>query len=140
MTNSDTSHTLTVQASTDHLAQVRSFVANEAQSFGFGKQQVKDIQLAVDEAFTNIIEHAYKYNASQTVQISLDYKDDSFCITLTDTGRSFSLNNYQEPDVKKRIREKKRGGVGVYLIRKLMDDVTYHQNGGTNEICMLKKR
>lgn len=140
MSVSNTPHTLTVQASTDHLTQVRRFVANKARSFGFDKQQVADIQLAVDEAFTNIIEHAYKYNPSQTVRISLNYKSDSFCITLVDTGHSFSPDEYKEPNVKKRIKQKRRGGVGVYLIRKLMDEVTYHQNGKANEICMLKRR
>lgn len=110
-------HTLTVQASTDHLSQVRRFVADKALSVGFDQQQIADIQLAVDEAFTNIIEHAYRYNSSQKVQISLNYKPDSFCIKLIDTGRPFSLDNYTEPNVKKRIKQKKRGGVGVYLIK-----------------------
>lgn len=140
MSVSNTPHTLTVQASTDHLAEVRRFVAGKARSFGFNKQQVADIQLAVDEAFTNIIKHAYKYNASQTVQISLKYTGDSFYITLIDTGRSFSLDKYKEPNVKKRVKQKKRGGVGVYLIQKLMDEVSYRQNGRVNETCMLKKR
>jgi serine/threonine-protein kinase RsbW len=108
--------------------------------FGFDEQQVSDIQLAVDEAFTNIIQHAYKNNAARTVQISLHYTGDTFRVSLTDTGRSFSLDEYERPDLKQRIKQKKRGGVGVYLIQKLMDEVTYRRNGRDNEICMLKRR
>jgi serine/threonine-protein kinase RsbW len=132
--------TLSVQASTAYLAKVRRFVATEARMFGFDKQQISDIQLAVDEAFTNIIKHAYKNNAAQTVQISLHYNGDTFWVSLIDTGRSFSLDEYEKPDIKQRIKQKKRGGVGVYLIQKLMDEVTYRHNGKVNEICMLKKR
>jgi serine/threonine-protein kinase RsbW len=129
-----------VQASTAYLSKVRRFVAREAQLFGFDKQQISDIQLAVDEAFTNIIKHAYKNNAANTVQISLYNRDDTFWISLVDTGRSFSLDEYEKPDIRRRIKQKKRGGVGVYLIQKLMDEVTYQHNGKVNKICMLKKR
>jgi serine/threonine-protein kinase RsbW len=137
---SNSVQSLTVQASTAYLAKVRRFVAERARMFGFDEQQVSDIQLAVDEAFTNIIQHAYKNNAARTVQISLHYTGDTFRVSLTDTGRSFSLDEYERPDIKQRIRQKKRGGVGVYLIQKLMDEVTYRRNGRDNEICMLKRR
>jgi serine/threonine-protein kinase RsbW len=136
----DSIRNLTVQASTAHLSKVRRFVAQEARLFGFDKQQISDIQLAVDEAFTNIIKHAYKNNASKEVKISLHNGDDTFWISLVDTGRSFSLEEYEKPDIRRRIKQKKRGGVGVYLIQKLMDEVTYQHNGKVNKICMLKKR
>ncbi len=133
-------HTIEVQASTEHLARVRNFVASHAETFGFEKQQVSDIRLAVDEAFTNIIEHAYKNSAEESVKISLSHSSDTFWISLFDTGQSFSLDDYKEPDVAARVKQKKRGGVGVYLIKKLMDEVTYRHKGSENEIRMTKKR
>ncbi|HYW34361.1 MAG TPA: ATP-binding protein [Balneolaceae bacterium] len=139
-TRNSTYTTMTVRASTDYLADVRDFVAKQAASFGFGKEEISDIRLAVDEAFTNIIKHAYQNDEKQSVKISLGKNGDAFWISLLDTGRSFSLQNYEEPDVKERVRQKKRGGVGVYLIRKLMDDVSYRHEGTKNEIRMVKKR
>jgi serine/threonine-protein kinase RsbW len=56
-----------------------------------------------------------------------------------DEGKSFDPNTYSEPDLMQRIKEKKRGGMGVYLIRKLMDQVQYNRKGETNEIRMVKK-
>ena len=133
-------HTITVDASTRKLAKVRNFVARHAATFGFDKDDIADIRLAVDEAFTNIIKHAYDDSAQNSVKISLEYNSDTFWISLFDSGKAFSLDNYKEPDVKENIKKKKRGGVGVYLIRKLMDDVSYRHEGKENEIRMTKKR
>lgn len=119
---------------------MRDFVAKHASDFGFKKQDVADIRLAVDEAYTNIIKHAYQNDERKSVDIELGYKNSEFWVSLLDTGNAFDLTNYSKPDVRKRIKEKKRGGVGVYLIRKLMDSVEYHTEGSVNEIRMTKKR
>lgn len=131
---------MSVQASTEHLAEVRNFVAKHASEFGFKKQEVADIRLAVDEAYTNIIKHAYKNDEQKSVDIKLGYNDDTFWISLLDTGDAFDPKNYSKPDVRQKIKEKKRGGVGVYLIRRLMDDVEYHTRGSENEIRMTKNK
>ncbi len=133
-------HSVTVAASTDHLAEVRNFVAGHAQDCGFSKQQVSDIRLAVDEAFTNIIEHAYLNDKCEKVELKLSCNARQLRISLFDSGRSFSIANYKEPDIKDKIKHKKRGGVGVYLIKELMDKVEYVHEDGHNEIRMIKKR
>jgi serine/threonine-protein kinase RsbW len=123
------------------LAEVRDFVAKHATDFGFKKQDVADIRLAVDEAYTNIIKHAYKKDERKSVDIELGYNNSSeFWISLLDTGDAFDPSDYSKPDVRKKIKEKKRGGVGVYLIKKLMDSVEYRTEGSVNEIRMTKRK
>ncbi|WP_244545709.1 ATP-binding protein [Fodinibius roseus] len=129
---------MTVEASTEHLSEVRDFVAEHAAAFGFNQQEVADIRLAVDEAYTNIIKHAYQNNADETVEIELGYNNTKFWVTLLDTGNTFDVTKYSKPNICQRIKEKKRGGVGVYLIRKLMDDVEYQTEDATNTIRMTK--
>ena len=140
MPKHNTQHTMTVQASTEHLAKVRDFVAKYASEFGFKKQDVADIRLAVDEAYTNIIKHAYKNDQHKSVDIELGYNSNEFWVSLLDTGNAFDPSNYSKPDVRQKIKEKKRGGVGVYLITKLMDNVEYNTKGSVNEIRMTKKK
>lgn len=135
-----TTYNISVQASTEHLAEVRDFVARHASEFGFKKQDVNDIRLAVDEAYTNIIKHAYQNDGDKSVDIELGYNSNTFWVSLLDTGNTFDPKNYTKPDVRQKMKEKKRGGVGVYLIRKLMDDVEYNTKGSVNEIRMSKKR
>lgn len=140
MSNSTTTYSITVQASTKHLAEVRDFVAKHASEFGFKKQDVADIRLAVDEAYTNIIKHAYNNDEHKSVDIELGYNSSKFWISLLDTGNAFDPKSYSKPDVRRKIKEKKRGGVGVYLIKKLMDNVEYHSEGSVNEIRMYKNK
>ena len=116
--------TLTVEASTEHI--------------GLNQKDISEIRLAVDEAYTNIIKHAYKNSPTQKVDIEIGSDDEQLWISLMDKGNSFDPNSYREPDLMKRIKEKKRGGMGVYLIRKLMDQVQYNRKGKTNEIRMVK--
>lgn len=133
-------HSISVQASTKHLADVRDFVAKHATELGFKKQDIADIRLAVDEAYTNIIKHSYQNNPEKSVDINLGYDDKKFWVSLMDTGDAFDPSNYKKPDIEKSIKNRKKGGVGVYLIRNLMDDVTYLRQGSTNIIRMTKKR
>lgn len=140
MSKPTATYSISVQASTEHLAEVRDFVAKHASDCGFSQEDVADIRLAVDEAYTNIMKHAYKNDEQKSVDIELGYNSNEFWISLLDTGDAFDPTNYSKPDVRKKIKEKKRGGVGVYLIRKLMDEVEYHTQGPVNEIRMTKNK
>ncbi|MBD3617506.1 MAG: ATP-binding protein [Gracilimonas sp.] len=129
---------LSVEASTEHLAEVRDFVAAHAENIGLSQKDISEIRLAVDEAYTNIIKHAYKNSPTEKVEIEIGSDTDHLWISLMDKGKSFDPNSYSEPDLMKRIKAKKRGGMGVYLIRKVMDHVQYNRKGQINEIRMVK--
>lgn len=122
------------------MAQVRDFVAKHAADCGCNEGDIADICLAVDEAYTNIIKHAYKGDSKKSVDIKLGYNDDEFWVSLLDKGGSFNPTKYSKPDICKRIKERKRGGVGVYLIKELMDRVEYKTENSVNEIRMTKKK
>lgn len=130
---------ITVPASTAYISAVRDFVGLYAFEFGFNDTEIDQIRLAVDEAYTNVIKHAYQFDDSKRVSIRIGADPNEFWISITDQGRAFNPDLYAEPDIKERIRQKKRGGVGVYLIRKLMDTVNYSNAAGVNEIRMIKK-
>jgi len=133
-------HIILVSASTDRIADVRNFVGKHAAAAGFSSEDVDDIRLAVDEAYTNVIKHAYNFDASKMVSVKVTFnKKNEFLITIADEGRSFNPDSYTEPNIKERIMLRKRGGVGVFLIHKLMDRVEYRKHGIQNEIVMSKK-
>lgn len=130
----------TIQASTRNLSDVRNFVAQHATSHGFDKQKIADIRLAVDEAITNIIKHAYNGDENHTIEIQISFKKDRICIELLDTGTTFNISTFPEPNIKEKIKQKKRGGMGVYLIHSLMDDVSYGREDDANKMVMCKYR
>ncbi|WP_340105341.1 ATP-binding protein [Rhodohalobacter sp. 8-1] len=136
----NTTYRKTIPASTKNLSEIRNFVAQHATSHGFEHQQIADIRLAVDEAITNIIKHAYNGEENHTIEIEVIFKDDRVCIELFDTGTTFNLRTFPQPDIKEKIKQKKRGGMGVYLIHSLMDDVSYGREEDSNKMVMCKYR
>ena len=134
-----TSHSINVSSSSEYLREVRNFVQHFVQQFDVNKKDLDEIILAVDEAYTNIIKHAYNNDPNQTVKIELSTSTDILWVQLSDTGFHFNADEYQPPDLLKRIKNKQRGGMGVYLINKLMDSVEYSSAGKTNTILMRKR-
>jgi serine/threonine-protein kinase RsbW len=124
---------------TDNLLEVREFVGEAARAFGFSEEDTANIVLAVDEACTNIIKHAYQYATDKEIEISVHQKARSFEIRIFDSGRSFDPSSIRQPDLKEHIGYRKRGGLGVYMMKKLMDKVEYsfHQ-GRRNEVRLIK--
>ncbi len=131
-------YTLSVDSSTKHLSEVRDFVAEHAQNVGLTEKDISEIRLAVDEAYTNIIKHAYKNSPSKPVKIEIGVDSKKLWISIMDEGESFKPDEYKAPDILKRIKNKQRGGMGVFLIQKLMDQVQYNRKGKMNEIRMVK--
>ncbi len=131
-------HTLRVHATTANIAAVRDFVASHAEAHGFNTEDIDRIRLAVDEAYTNVIKHAYDFDESQWVSIEVKTDPRTIHVVISDSGRSFNPDGYQEPNIEERIKMRKRGGVGVFLIHKLMDEVEYRKQGSLNEIVLTK--
>jgi serine/threonine-protein kinase RsbW len=126
---------------TDNLLEVREFVGEEARAFGFSDEDAANIVLAVDEACTNIIKHAYQYATDKEIEVSVVPKNRSFEIRIFDNGRSFDPGTIRQPDLKEHIGHRKRGGLGVYLMKKLMDKVEYNfHKGKRNEVRLIKYR
>ncbi|MCH8567172.1 MAG: ATP-binding protein [Balneolales bacterium] len=128
-----------VSAMTENLQSVRDFVVSHARKHGFPDSETEEIRLAVDEAMTNVIKHAYEYDSSKRIYVSVGSDHENFWVAIQDTGQAFDISNYIEPDVAERVRQRKKGGVGVYLIKKLMDKVEYSTGRTGNEIRLIKK-
>lgn len=129
----------TIRSRTDHLLEVREFVLDAARQFGFGEEEASKIVLAVDEACTNIIKHAYHYAPDKRIEITIYRQDGEFEVRITDEGKAFDPATVTLPDIKQHLTHYRRGGLGVYLMRKLMDKVEYSlSKGRKNEVRLTK--
>ena len=133
-------HTLAIPSSTRYLEDVRRFVVLHAQEADFPEDAVEQFKIAVDEACTNIIEHAYGGQANHEVDIAIIIDADRFTVRIRDEGLPFDRSTYHEPDLLKLASKRKKGGLGVHIIRRLMDRVEYRTRGQVNEIRMTKYR
>jgi len=133
--------TKTILSRTDNLLGAREFVSSAARAFGFSEEETANIVLAVDEACTNIIKHAYQYVTNKEIEISILQKNQSFEVRIFDNGKAFDPSALRPPDIKEHIGHHRGGGLGVYMMKRLMDKVEYNFNpGNRNEVRLTKFR
>ena len=131
---------LTFPAKFEILDEVRSHVAAQARAAGFSDKAVYAIQLAADEAASNIIEHAYEGMSTGSFDMTCEYLKDQLVITFHDEGKSFDISKVNKPDLGADLSERKIGGLGIYLMHKLMDKVQYRSTDSGNVLTLVKRK
>lgn len=125
----------------DSLADIGEFVSQAANEAGFDERNVYHVELAVDEACTNIIEHAYGGEGRGDIECVCRIDDDGLTVVLRDRGRPFDPQCVPEPDLNASIEECKIGGLGLYFTRQLMDEVRFEfPPDAGNRLTMVKHR
>jgi serine/threonine-protein kinase RsbW len=131
--------TLKIHSKTDQLVAVRNFVSQAAFASGFNDEEVSKIALAVDEACTNVIKHAYQFNPRKQITITVTYDNGVFEVSIVDHGKQFDPDTIKQPDMKEYLSSYRRGGLGVHLMKRLMDKVEYDiEPGKRNQVRLIK--
>ncbi|RMD97750.1 MAG: ATP-binding protein [Calditrichaeota bacterium] len=130
---------LKIPSQTDNLEIIREFVAKIASRMGFNEDDISKIELAVDEACTNVIKHAYRKNQKKAIDISLFLQPQKLTIVVADQGKGFDPRKLKTPEMSEYLAKMQVGGLGVYLMRTLMDEVEFKSRPGKgNEVRMVK--
>jgi serine/threonine-protein kinase RsbW len=132
-------NTIRISCNKKNLKVVRDFVTNYLSPYGLSAIVLNQIILAVDEITANLIIHSNNQDDSKFVKLAIFQEGDTFLFEITDQGKSFNQANYVEPDIKDHIRIGKKGGVGIALVRRIMDKVEFASDGQHN-ICRLYKK
>ena len=123
---------------------VREFVGLAAEQCGMEEKTIYQVQLAVDEAFTNIVEHAYGGESDALVECTCQIEEEGLTVILHDCGRAFDPTKVPEPDLEAPLEERDVGGLGIYFMRRLMDDVRFMpapvNQDGCNTLTMFKRK
>ena len=101
------------------------YVTQCAESAGFDARALYQIQLAVDEACANVVDHAYQGMEPGEFEISCSFGQASLTIDVRDWGRGFEPNDVEQPDVEAPLEERTLGGLGLYIVNKVMDHVEF---------------
>lgn len=109
----------------ENLDDVRNFIGEAASQCGLDESAVYAAQLAVDEAFTNIIEHAYDGESDELIECNCQIDDFGLSIRLLDCGKPFNPEAIPNPNLDADLEERDIGGLGLYFIRQLMDEVEF---------------
>ncbi len=130
---------LTVNAVLDNLDTVTEFVNTELDSLGCPSKVQQQIDIAIDELFSNIVRYAYPENVGEVkIRLELDRTEKSVDITFFDSGTPYDPLMRSDPDVTLSAEERSPGGLGIFMVKKLMDDVKYAYTDGQNILTVKK--
>lgn len=131
----------------ESLDSIRDFVGKAAEDFGFNGKDVYAVQMAVDEACSNIIEHAYGGECQDKIECTCLLDAQTLTIQIIDCGERFNPLEIPEPDLDASLEEREAGGLGLFFMRKLMDEVNFtfnqdvdSENIGCNILTMIKHK
>ena len=132
---------LVVPNDTQYLATIREEVTKVVEKSAFKDRERKLIIVAVDEAVTNIMEHAYDNDleGELDVELILEYDATRFEVIIRDSGKVFDPRQLEVPDVAQHVKDGQKHGLGIFLIRQIMDEIKYNfVQGVRNELQMIK--
>ena len=123
----------------ESLEAIDRFVADAAEEAGFDKSAAYQVRLAVDEACSNIIKHAYGGEGRGVIECSCHAHDDDLTVVLRDQGQPFDPDSVPPPNLSDNLEERTGGGLGLYFIRKIMDEVDFESESETGNVLTLVK-
>ncbi len=138
-TNRREEFAIKVKSQLDSLIVIRDFVAQVTDHFGLDEETTFDVQLAIDEACTNIIVHGYQGQEGD-IELSLKQQNDEIVITIKDQAPPFDPDTVPLPSLDAPLEDRPLGGLGVYLMHQVMDEVRFDfDEDRGNETIMIKR-
>ena len=130
---------LTVEATLKNIDAVTEFVDGELEAVDCPMKVELQINVAIDELFGNIAQYAYDPETGPaTVRVEVEKDPLAVLITFVDNGKPYDPLSTPEPDVTLSAEERKVGGLGVFLVKKTMDDISYEYKDGQNILRIRK--
>jgi serine phosphatase RsbU (regulator of sigma subunit)/anti-sigma regulatory factor (Ser/Thr protein kinase)/transposase/TolA-binding protein len=126
-----------VPADLKYLGEMRTFVTAVGRKYGVSERILNAFKLAIDEAGTNIIRHAYRdWDGFVTLRMVIRNKD--VAVSLIDQGHTFDLRQVRDPDLQRYVDIGKKGGLGIFIIRRVVDAIDYRKTVEGNELKLIK--
>jgi anti-sigma regulatory factor (Ser/Thr protein kinase) len=130
---------LMVDGRLENLATIGDFVTKAAQASGLTEKATFEVQMAVDEACTNIIEHGYGKENKGKIALYCELMEGDFVVTICDNARPFKPDAIPAPDITCCLEKRPDRGLGLFFMRKFMDEVRFCFDIEGNELRMVKK-
>jgi serine/threonine-protein kinase RsbW len=129
----------TTSCSKNELRNIRAFVGDVLRKLPISDIRVNEIVLAVDEVCANMIIHSCSNDPSYSIDLIISIDEDELIFEFVNRGERFDISTYKEPDLKELIEKRRKGGLGLMLIHRIMDKIEYWDEGDTEVYRMYKK-
>lgn len=129
-----------ISCSLENLKGMRDFIRKSLRGHVASDVELNEIILALDEMCSNLMIHAHQRNPDHHLEMNIDVpQQNKVVFEIMDDGEMFDINRFHEPDLGNLIHEKRKGGLGIRLVKSIMDEVQYTTRGGRN-VCRLSKK
>ena len=134
---SDSELAISMKSKMELIRNVRATVSSFAEKYGFSRQGIYDAELAISEALANVIEHAYLFDNTGKIELSLKWnQDDELVVNIRDFGRKCNPDEFHSRD----LDQLAESGLGIYLMNTLMDEVSFRSDFEVGTAIMLKTK
>jgi serine/threonine-protein kinase RsbW len=124
----------------ENLKGVRDFIRNALKGHGVSDLEISELVLALDEMCSNLMIHSHRCNPEELFEINIILKKgDPVIFEIIDDGKTFDINQFAEPDLGNLVHEKRKGGLGIRLVKSIMDKIEYQKLGEKNVCRLIKK-
>ena len=130
---------LTLPNDVNAVPQLAAFIEEVAESHGADPSATMNINLALEEAVVNVMNYAYPEGTYGEIGITASFCDNTLIFTISDTGTPFDPTKISDPDTSLSAEERPIGGLGIHLVRQLMDEVAYCYENNHNILTLKKK-
>lgn len=129
---------LNLSCQTSALSELRNFLQQNLATYKLSEVERHQITLAVEEVCANLIIHSHGCNPKDQIQLEIKDSYEKMIFEITDDGIAFNLLEYEVPQLKQVVEAKRKGGLGILLVKKIMDEIEFESKNGRN-ICRLIK-
>lgn len=130
---------LRVYCQKNRLKEIREFITDSLKDYTQDELELNQLVLAVDEVCANLIIHSNACNPDELINVKVHVNDDGVTFVITDNGKSFNYKKYKEPKINEVVEMKKKGGIGLMLVKRIMDKVEFTSKDKKNT-CRLYKQ
>lgn len=130
--------TITLANRIDELSRISSFLEECADQWGMSMPVTMSLNLVLEEAFTNVVQYAYTDKNEHEIDLIIEKNSNELEITLIDDGEPYDPTEQKDPDINLSAEDRPIGGLGIFLIRKTMDEVKYFRKDEKNHLVMVK--
>jgi len=131
---------IVVPAQIRYLPILRKYISSIASKYRFSKSEINALTISVDEACTNIIKHGYRNIQTGSITMNVHIKIDRLEVELIDHGTSFDPNQVSDPNIFHYVQNGKKGGLGIFMMKKFLDEIQYITSGQANILRLIKLR
>ncbi|WP_331528505.1 ATP-binding protein [Cecembia rubra] len=120
------------------MAILRDFLTKTLQDTGMGDIEKHQVILAVEEVCANLMIHSHLCNPNSFISVRAVLHEEEVVFEIVDMGQGFNILEYQEPELAEVVKTKRKGGLGIMLVKKIMDRIEFETNGQKNTCRLIK--